>query len=146
MKRIAIFLAQGAGLGRLPFIPATFGSLWGVVLWLTFCSSLCYIATLFVVIIGGTLLADIAEKESGIKDDRKIVVDEIAGFLITMIGLPRQIPWLVAGFILFRLLDIIKPPPINSLQNLRGGLGIMADDVAAGVLGCCLLHLVRLLC
>lgn len=146
MKKIAVFLAQGAGLGRLPFIPATFGSLWGVVFWLMFCSPFCYIATLFVVIIGGTLLADIAEKESGIKDDRRIVIDEIAGFLITMIALPREIDWLVAGFILFRLLDIIKPPPIRALQRLKGGLGIMIDDVAAGVLGCCLLHLVKLLC
>ncbi|MFH0774740.1 MAG: phosphatidylglycerophosphatase A [bacterium] len=146
LKKIAVFLAQGTGLGRLPFIPATFGSLWGVVLWLTFNSPFCYIATLFVVTIGGTFLADIAEKESGMKDDRSIVVDEIAGFLITMIGLPREINWLVAGFILFRLLDIIKPPPIRGLQRLKGGLGIMIDDVAAGVLGCCILHLVRLLC
>jgi phosphatidylglycerophosphatase A len=146
MKKIAIFLAQGTGLGRLPFIPATFGTLWGVVIWFTFCSSFCYIATLLVVTIGGTFIADIAEKESGIKDDRSIVVDEIAGFLITMIGLPREIEWLIAGFILFRLLDIIKPPPIRGLQSLKGGLGIMIDDVAAGVLGCCLLHLVRLVC
>ena len=130
----------------MPFIPATFGTLWGVALWFIFCSPFCYITTLLVVTIGGTFLADIAEKETGKKDDRSIVVDEIAGFLITMIGLPREINWLVVGFILFRLLDIIKPPPIRGLQSLKGGIGIMIDDVAAGALGCCILHLVRLLC
>ncbi len=145
MKRLILLLAYGFGLGKMPIIPATFGTLIGVLIFLlTSQNPIIYLLITILIIIGGIKIADIAERESKIKDDRKIVIDEVSGFLITMIGIPDSIFYLGLGFFTFRLLDIIKPPPIYYLQRLKGGLGIMADDILAGVFGCIILHLIRL--
>ncbi len=74
-------------------------------------------------------------------DDPRIVIDEVVGMWWTVAFLPRTWPILVAGFFLFRLLDIWKPGPIRSSQNLPGGIGVLVDDVLAGILGNVLLHL-----
>ena len=70
----------------------------------------------------------------GIHDDPRIVIDEIAGILVTLALVPPSVPALLTGFVLFRLLDISKPPPISTIdQRLGGGFGIVADDVVAGL-------------
>jgi phosphatidylglycerophosphatase A len=89
----------------------------------------------------GTWAADVAERVLGHKDDGRIVIDEVAGQLLTLLplipaGRTRSIPWLVTGFVTFRVLDVWKPGPVRWLQdNLRGGAGVVMDDVLAGVFG-----------
>ncbi|MEC8909441.1 MAG: phosphatidylglycerophosphatase A, partial [Chloroflexota bacterium] len=68
-------------------------------------------------------------------DPKRAVWDEVAGMWITCLLLPKTLPWLAAAFLVFRVLDILKPWPIRRLEGLPGGLGIMADDVVAGVVG-----------
>lgn len=75
-------------------------------------------------------------------DPKRAVWDEVAGMWLTCLFLPKALPWLAAAFLLFRALDILKPWPIRQYERLPGGYGIMADDVAAGVLGAAVLNLV----
>ena len=81
---------------------------------------------------------------SAVHDHPGIVLDEIAGFLVTMTALPFEWPWIVAGFVAFRVFDVAKPWPISLAdRKVGGGLGIMLDDVIAGALACAALHAVR---
>ena len=77
-------------------------------------------------------------------DPPQAVWDEVIGMWVTCLLLPKTLPWLAAAFLCFRALDIIKPFPINRLERLPGGVGIMADDLAAGLAGAVALNLVRL--
>ena len=78
----------------------------------------------------------------GAKDHPAIVWDEIVGMLVTMAAVPVRWYWLVGGFVLFRLLDIVKPGPVGWLdRRLTGGLGVMVDDLAAALIACGILHL-----
>jgi len=79
-------------------------------------------------------------RASGIKDPQFVVIDETAGQLITLIGAPLSWKTFLAGFILFRVFDILKPPPVRQLEKLPEGTGIVVDDVAAGVYGWVVLH------
>ena len=82
----------------------------------------------------GILAASRMEELTAAKDPGKIVIDEIAGYLVTMLGSPPDVLPVVAGFLLFRLFDILKPPPIKYLERaLFSGVGVMADDLMAGV-------------
>lgn len=89
----------------------------------------------------GIWAADVAERVFGRKDDGRIVIDEVAGQLLTLLpllpaGRTDDWPWLVTGFVAFRVLDVWKPGPVCWLQdNLRGGAGVVMDDVLAGVFG-----------
>ena len=84
--------------------------------------------------------ADRAEPIYGEKDSGKIVIDEIAGFFVTMTLLPVGWMWIAAGFFVFRAFDVLKPWPIDRSQKLPGGVGVVIDDVLAGVYSCALLH------
>ena len=135
-EKAAVFLATGFYVGTIPFAPGTFGSLIG----LPFCYLLAeiqlgaaIIATLL--LIGLAIwISNAAERTLKRKDPGCIVVDEMAGMAVTLIGLPFNFTIVVTGFILFRILDILKPFPIRVLdKRLSGGLGIVADDVVAGI-------------
>jgi len=135
-EKAAVFLATGFYVGNIPFAPGTFGSLIG----LPFCYLLAeiqlgaaIIATLL--LIGLAIwISNAAERTLKRKDPGCIVVDEMAGMAVTLIGLPFNFTTVVTGFILFRILDILKPFPIRVLdKRLSGGLGIVADDVVAGI-------------
>ena len=89
----------------------------------------------FILLLVGILAADYYEKKSKVKDNSEIVIDEVVGFLITMFWLPITWQAYFLGFILFRILDIFKPFPIGYLdRKVKGGIGIMADDIAAGLI------------
>ena len=121
-------------IGYLPFIPGTFGSIAGVFLYYLLKDSIS-IYTIFscILIILGFLVSGPAERMLNKKDARCITIDEICGMLLSLIFLPYDIKIVVLAFILFRILDALKPFPLDRLQRLKGGPGIMADDLVAGL-------------
>lgn len=130
------FLAFGFGSGTLPIAPGTWGTIAAIPIYLLLrdLSLFYYVLVLLVVIGAGIWLSDVTERDIGIPDYSGIVWDEIAGFLITMFAAPRQWIWIVVGFVLFRLFDIWKPWPIQKIDSyVKGGLGVMLDDVFAGI-------------
>jgi phosphatidylglycerophosphatase A len=134
-KAVILFIAQGAYAGRSPFAPGTAGTLVGVLLYLGLmqAGAVLYAAVTVLVCVVGTWTAGRAEELLGCTDCPSIVIDEIAGFLVSMFLVPVGWGYILAGFFLFRIFDIIKPWPLYDLQSLHGGLGVMLDDVGAGV-------------
>jgi phosphatidylglycerophosphatase A len=130
-----LFIAQGAYSGRFPVAPGTAGTAAGVLLYLVLkgLSPVWYLIACVLVTGIGVWAAEGAEKLLGKKDDPSIVIDEIAGYLISMALAPSGWGYIVAAFFLFRIFDIIKPWPLKRLQDLRGGVGVVIDDVGAGV-------------
>ncbi len=136
LQRIVYNLAIGFGAGRLPKAPGTYGTLVGVLIYLplSLLSLPVYLAITVGIILAGISICGYAARQLGEHDHPSIVWDEIAGLLVTMIAAPQGIGWVILGFVLFRLFDILKPWPINRIdQKVPGGLGIMLDDVAAGI-------------
>jgi phosphatidylglycerophosphatase A len=135
--RLHQWIAFGLGSGLVPRAPGTFGTLAGVPLYwllspLPLVTYLGVVATLFGL---GIWACRRTARYLGGQDPGAIVWDEVVGYLAAMTAAPAGWAWVLAGFILFRLFDIWKPWPIRWLdQHLRGGLGIMLDDLAAGVL------------
>lgn len=132
LKKINHFLATGFYSGHLPYAPGTWGSLFMVLL-LFFFPVLNNIYLISALAIGGVVIANFEEKQTGIKDDSKIVIDEMAGQLLVFYTLKTTIPILIGGFILFRIFDITKPWLIDKVQNLPSGWGVMVDDILAGL-------------
>ena len=129
-------------IGLIPFAPATWASLVTLLLWLFLppASGLVFLAILILLVLLGTLAAHRAELHYG-HDDGRVVIDEVAGSLLAVAGFAPKMGIAIAAFALFRLFDIAKPPPIYQLQALPGGLGVMADDLAAGLLANIVLRL-----
>jgi phosphatidylglycerophosphatase A len=144
-RRVVLFFATGGGIGYLPVAPGTFGSLfgllpcWGLALLKTSHAAL---ITLFFIVLA-SWAAHAAERYLDKKDPRNIVVDEIAGMMVTLLGLPFNPITAVFGFAVFRVLDVLKPFPIRYVERkLSGGIGVVLDDVAAGIFGNLILRLV----
>lgn len=130
------FLASGFYAGYSPLAPGTAGSLIGVLAYLLLqnLSNLEYIAVVILIFLTGVYIAGEAENIYHEKDSPFIVIDEIAGMLLTFLFLPMGIKILLAGFISFRIFDILKPFPIRVAERrLGGGWGVMSDDILAGV-------------
>ena len=137
-KHAVLFFSTGFYSGYIPFAPGTFGTL--TALPLCYFVSLCSRGTGAVIIVAvialAVWLADSSEKLIGRKDPGCIVIDEIAGMLVTVAGLPFNFFTAAAGFVLFRMLDIFKPFPIRTLERkIPGGAGVVVDDIAAGIIG-----------
>ncbi len=135
---IARFLATAGGVGYSPISPGTCGTAVAVPLvWLTATWPVWGFATLIVVVTGaGIWAAGVADKHWETHDSGRIVIDEVAGYLVTMAVVDRA-DWvlILAGFVLFRFFDIAKPPPVRWLdKHMSGGTGVVLDDIAAGVL------------
>ena len=131
----AKLVATGLGSGYSPFAPGTAGSLVGVLLFLPL-AGLAWpvqLAATTALTLVGVLAAGRAARLVGRKDPGLVVVDEVAGQWITFLALPFTPVTALAGFLLFRVMDILKPWPARDLERLPGGFGIMADDVAAGI-------------
>ncbi len=141
-------LALGFGSGLSPKAPGTVGSALALLLYIPLSSlgPLAFLAVVVVTVIGGVFLCDWVARDMNIKDPGAIVIDEFAGMWIALLWLPASSPggwfWLTVGFVLFRLFDILKPWPISWCdRSLDGGLGIMLDDVVAGLLTLALVQL-----
>ena len=146
-EKTIMFLATGGFVGNIPFAPGTFGSLVG----LPFCFFLSLLSISFaaIFIIAFILLAiwvaQETEKLIKEKDPGCIVIDEIAGMMVTLLGLPLDPFTVVAGFLIFRILDIFKPFPARMLERtIPGGAGVVLDDIAAGIWGNLILRIVMI--
>jgi phosphatidylglycerophosphatase A len=136
--RLGLLVATCGYLGYVPIAPGTLGSAVGLVVFAAVRWSgsagleLAVIAFLLAI---GVWSGNVAEKHFGGVDPAPVILDEVAGMLITLAFIPVTLPGVIVGFLLFRLLDVIKPWPANRLEALHGGLGVMADDAMAAVYG-----------
>lgn len=144
MNRLALIIATCAGIGRVPFAPGTFGSIPGILLavalhrlgniWI----EAAVIAVVFAV---GVWAATEAERAFALIDPGPVVIDEVLGMLMTLAWLPLSLTGVLVGFLLFRVLDVLKPWPARRLEDAPAGWGIMLDDAMAGAYGQLLLRL-----
>lgn len=139
----AIFLATGAYVGKIPFAPGTFGSLWGLPA-AYLLSGMPAPAALLVTglfVLFGIAVAHRAVMLLGRQDPGCVVIDEVAGMMVTLLAIPFHAGTAAIGFIVFRIMDIAKPFPIRTLERrIPGGAGVVLDDVAAGVIANLLLR------
>ncbi len=144
--KIIKLLATGFGAGLSPVVPGTAGSVVGVLVCLLSYPLPWVFRLVFVVTISAASIyvAGQAEALYGKKDDQRIVIDEIAGLQVTMLPVAITGLYLCAAFVLFRIFDIWKPFPVDRLQNLPGGWGVVADDLGAGVYAGLVLFLLAL--
>lgn len=146
MKRVIILLATGCYVGYSPLIPGTAGTLAAIPLYLilSHLSSLYYIAVVLGSIYIAIWASDRAEVLLQSRDCRHIVIDEMVGFMVAMVMVPPTFRNILLGFFLFRALDIIKPIPIRALEDrVRGGYGVVLDDIVAGVYANLIIHVLR---
>ena len=136
LERFIIFLASAGYSGYFPYAPGTAGTLLGILLYLFFSlfSPSIYLlstAATFSVAVWASGRAEVIWQE---RDNPRIVIDEVVGYLITMTFLPRTFTAVVGGFLFFRILDIIKPYPIGRIdRKMKGGLAVVLDDAVAGI-------------
>lgn len=138
------FLAFGLGSGAVPFAPGTFGTLAALVLYLLLpdMGNTTYLLFLLAGFAAGVWICGKTANDIGVHDHGGIVWDEFIGFWLTMFLAPPGLIWLVSGFVLFRLFDIVKPWPIGWVdRHVHGGFGIMIDDVLAGLMAMVCLQL-----
>ena len=138
MRRLGVFVATCGYIGYIPFAPGTFGSAAGLVVFFlvrrtgSIAVELAAIAILFAI---GIWSGSEAERHFGKVDPGPVVLDEVVGMLITLALLPVNTMGAIIGFLLFRILDVVKPWPSGRFEGLPGGLGVMADDGMAAVYG-----------
>jgi len=149
---IIYFIACGFGAGFLPIIPGTFGTIVGVGIYylMTYLSLSAYISITIIMFTAGVFICNIAAAKYKAKgeaiDHPTIVWDEIVGYLITMACSTYNWKLMILGFFVFRFLDVVKPWPINKINDyMKNGLGIMLDDAVAGIYGNILLFVIAML-
>lgn len=144
--KLAWVIGAGFGTGLAPLAPATVGALAALLIY-WFAPMAEDSPTLYALIGGGFLVGVWATGRMTSDEDpdpHRAVWDEFVGMWATCLLVPKELPWLAAAFLCFRVLDIVKPWPIRRLERLHGGLGIMADDLLAGLYGAAILNAVRL--
>lgn len=148
MRHLITFLATGCYAGKIPVAPGTWGTVVGVLFYLLIghLSLPIYIVTTLALIAVGIWVSGFAQKIFENEDPPQVVIDEIAGFLVTMTFHEPKFWAIVLGFFLFRLFDIVKPFPVNWIENkFRDGRGIVLDDVFAGVYANIVLSIMQIL-
>ena len=135
------------GVGRLPVAPGTWGSAAATLLWWLLTKLIspgwqleAVVGLGLLAVAVGIPAATRVSQETGHKDPGFVVIDEVAGQLIALVGVPVSWKTLLAGFILFRAFDTLKPPPVRQLERLPGGTGIVVDDVGAGLYALIVMH------
>jgi len=143
-RHFSLVLATGFGLGYSPVASGTAGTLPGLLLvWAIWpCGWPWQIAAAILLPLAAVPVCDVAERHFGKKDDGRIVADEYLTFPISMVGLPLTPRVLAMAFLSSRFFDILKPPPARRLQSLRGGTGIVIDDVFASLYSLAANHIV----
>jgi len=147
MDKLIVALATGLYSGKIPFAPGTWGSAFALIPWY-FCRGLSlvnYLIVLAVIFVVGFLISGSAEKIIDRPDPGCIVIDEILGMFITLTLAPNHPAAWLLGFVLFRIFDVLKPFPVSWFDtHLHGGIGIMMDDVMAGIYALICLQLIWL--
>jgi len=131
-------------IGFFPYASGTFGSLCAILFWWFFVPEnfiYQFILIIFVIIIG-TICSGIIETKLKLKDTSFIVIDEVAGMFISLFLIPKSLLIYIIGFLLFRFFDIFKPSFIDSVQKIPNGIGVMADDIIAGIVTCFILNFI----
>lgn len=136
MNQVALLVASFGYVGFFPLAPGTAGSLAALVLfafvrWVG--PPAFELGMIAVVLVAGVWAASGAERALGQKDPGPIVIDEVLGMLITLAVIPVSLTGVLVGFLLFRLFDVVKPFPVNRMEHLPGGYGVMLDDAVAGL-------------
>ena len=144
MLRLALFVCTFGGVGYSPVAPGTAGSAAGLVVYavlrLAGASPVVEALVIAVIIVAGVWSGTMAERHFGTTDPGPGVIDEVAGMLVTLYALPAGWVMAIAGFFLFRVLDVFKPFPAQQFERLHGGLGMMADDLMVAIYGNLLLR------
>ena len=141
-SNLARLMATFFYMGYIPVAPGTSASLVGMFFYLIFCQNMvAYVAVFAVVLFLGFLASDLAEQSIGEKDPSCIVIDEVSGVMIAFFMLPFSWPVVFTGFFLFRAFDMFKIYPVNKFEPLPGGVGVMMDDIVAGLYTNVTMHL-----
>ncbi len=145
--RLTLALATWGGAGYLPFAPGTWGTAAALPLWwlLAHLGPVGYALAFAGLLALSVAVAGPAQRLLNRVDHPAIVIDEVAGLLVTLAGMPVSWTWAVLGFLAFRALDILKPPPIRWLSRGEGGVDVVLDDVAAGVMARLVLEIIMVL-
>lgn len=141
--RLVITFSSAFGLGLIPVAPGTWGTLAALPIWWLLDGASLPVWLLAVVAVFGfaVWISDHAERLYERHDVSAIVIDEVAGMLVCVIGIPFSWSTVLAGFLVFRVFDIVKPPPVRWFDtHVKGGLGVVIDDVVAGVMGLAVMH------
>jgi phosphatidylglycerophosphatase A len=136
LDRFIVWLASAGYMGYFPFAPGTAGTIVGVLVYVlfSFLASPIYMLSSAAAFFLAWWVSGRAEVIFARKDSPKIVIDEVIGYLVTMTLLPRTLTTVIGGFLFFRVLDIIKPPPAGFIERrMQGGLAVVLDDVVAGI-------------
>ena len=142
-RKFILFIATGFFSGKIPFAPGTFGTLAAIPFALVFriIPQPFYGFYMVALILAAVYFADQAEKMIGKKDPGCIVIDEIAGYVVTLSLVPVHVATLAAGFFIFRFFDIVKLVPVKYFErNFSGGAGVVLDDIMAGLLSAVVLR------
>jgi phosphatidylglycerophosphatase A len=138
LRRVGLFVATCGYIGYVPVAPGTFGSAAGLAVFYLVRraeSAGVEVAVIAALFIAGVWAGTVAERHFGATDPAPIVVDEVVGMLITLALLPVTIAGALVGFVVFRILDVLKPWPSARLEDMPGGLGVMLDDGMAAIYG-----------
>ena len=134
MTSVALAFASAFGVGYAPFAPGTCGSLVGLVVWLLLPgSALAQGVAIIALFVVGSWSGTVAERHFRRTDPGQVVIDEVMGMVMTLFLNPVGWRGALAGFLLFRIADVVKPYPARRLERLPGGIGVMADDAMAAV-------------
>jgi phosphatidylglycerophosphatase A len=146
MSKIGRLLGTCFGLGYLTRAPGTVGTLLGVMVYwfgMRKLNLFIYLVVLIVLFTVGVLIARATIAMFGKEDPQPIIIDELVGYLVAMFAVLPSFINIVLAFVIFRFFDILKPPPIRYLHSkIKGGLGMMVDDLSSGIMTCCLLHII----
>jgi phosphatidylglycerophosphatase A len=151
MLRLSRMIASLFYVGFIPGMPGTYGSIITSFAFYTIyrltgrIAPELHIGALCLICLAGVLAAAKIEHSTGVEDPSYIIIDEVAGQLITLAFLPVTLPNIILGTLAFRIFDIWKPFPIRKLESLGKGVGVMADDLLAGIYGNIVLHLINLI-
>lgn len=133
--RISEFIGTGIYTGYMPKMPGTWGTLVGIplALGLAYLDLPLRLGVLGLITLLGIYVSNVIVRVRGVDDPGYVVIDEIAGYAVTLLLFQPTWQALLSGFVLFRIFDITKPPPVSTLEQLHGGVGIMLDDLMAGI-------------
>ncbi|MBN2121033.1 MAG: phosphatidylglycerophosphatase A [Candidatus Omnitrophica bacterium] len=144
-KLITLGLSTALGIGYFPYAPGTFASLFAVGVFVILKNNSVFVILTLATIVASFLVSGKSAKILKTEDPKQVVIDEFAGQFLALLFIPKEAAYIFLGFILFRIFDIIKPFPADYLEKKKGSLGIVGDDLVAGIYANILIQLARLI-